>query len=217
MADPASVRPGTPAADWLTQRGVASSDLGTYAARRGHYEVAVRGTFANAHLVNEMVGRRGSLTVVRPGNDVVPIVQAARDYAAQGVGTVLIAGKNYGGGSSRDWAAKGVAYLGVRAVIAESFERIHRANLAAVGVLPLTFPPGVDRKTLRLNGAEVFRIDGLENGLVPGGKIRMTIKREEGLVATVSLAVAVETTREARTLAMGGLLPVLLEELRSRG
>ncbi len=207
------IRPGTPAARWLTSRKVEPADFGTYAARRGHHAVATRGTFANAHILNEMVGEPGPRTRLSPTGNPIPLVDAAMLCTAQGVGTILIAGKRYGAGSSRDWAAKGVAYLGVRAVIAESFERIHRANLVAVGVLPLTFPEGVTRKTLALTGAETFRLSGLDKGLVVGGNIVAEIVRPTGRAQSVTLGVRLETAREADVLGAGGLLSVLFRHL----
>ena len=207
------IRPGTPAARWLAERQVKPTDFGTYAARRGHHAVAVRGTFANAHIRNEMIGEPGSRTRLSPTGNPIPLVDAAMLCTAQGVGTVLIAGKRYGAGSSRDWAAKGVAYLGIRAVIAESFERIHRANLVAVGVLPLTFPEGVTRKTLGLSGAETLRLRGLDNGLCVAGRIEADIERPGGATDTITLDVRIDTQREAEVLAAGGLLSVLFGDL----
>jgi aconitate hydratase len=209
------IRPGTPAARWLADRQVKPADFGTYAARRGHHAVAVRGTFANAHIVNEMIEEPGPRTRLSPTGNTIPLVDAAMLCTAQGVGTILFAGKRYGAGSSRDWAAKGVAYLGVRAVVAESFERIHRANLVAVGVLPLTFPEGVTRKTLGLTGAETIHLAGLDNALAPGGKLLMSIDRAGGKRDSVTLDVRIDTPREAEVLAAGGLLPVLFGDLAS--
>jgi len=207
------IRPGTPAARWLADRQVKPSDFGTYAARRGHHAVAVRGTFANAHIVNEMIGEAGPRTRLSATGNAIPLVDAAMLCTAQGIGTILIAGKRYGAGSSRDWAAKGVAYLGVRAVVAESFERIHRANLVAVGVLPLTFPEGVTRKTLKLTGSETMRLRGLDNGLGVAGKLELDIERSKGKTETVTVDVRIDTAREAEVLAAGGLLSVLFGDL----
>ena len=208
------IRPGTPAARWLGERQVKPSDFGTYAARRGNHAVAVRGTFANAHIVNEMIGEAGSKTRLSPTGNPISLVDAAMLCAAQGVGTILIAGKRYGAGSSRDWAAKGVGYLGVRAVIAESFERIHRANLVAVGELPLTFAEGVTRNTLALDGTEMLLLRGLDKGLCVGGRIEAEIERAgSGKIDTITLDVRLETAREADVLTAGGLLSVLFREL----
>ncbi len=207
------IRPGTPAARWLTSRKVEPADFGTYAARRGHHAVATRGTFANPHILNEMVGEPGPRTRLSPTGNPIPLVDAAMLCTAQGVGTILIAGKRYGAGCSRDWAAKGVAYLGVRAVIAESFERIHRANLVAVGVLPLTFPEGVTRRTLALTGAETFRLRGFDKGLVADGNIIADIVRPTGQTQSVTLGVRLETANEADVLRAGGLLSALFGRL----
>ncbi len=204
---------GTPGARWLAERQVPAKDFGTYAARRGHHAVAVRGTFANAHIRNEMIAEPGPRTRLTPTGNPIPLVDAAMLFAAQGVPTLIIAGKRYGAGSSRDWAAKGVGYLGVRAVIAESFERIHRANLVAVGVLPLTFPEGVTRKTLGLDGTETFRLRGLDQGVKVGGRIELDIEREGRAAATVVLDMRLETEREREVLLSGGLLSVLLGDL----
>ncbi len=207
------IRPGTPAARWLADRQVKPTDFGTYAARRGHHAVAVRGTFANAHIVNEMIGEAGPRTRLSATGNTIPLVDAAMLCTAQGIGTILIAGKRYGAGSSRDWAAKGVAYLGVRAVVAESFERIHRANLVAVGVLPLTFPEGVTRKTLALTGTETMRLRGLDKELGVAGKLELDIERAKGKTDTVTVDVRIDTAREAEVLAAGGLLSVLFGDL----
>ncbi len=204
---------GTPGARWLAERQVQPKDFGTYAARRGHHAVAVRGTFANAHIRNELIDEAGPRTKLTPTGKPIALVDAAMLFAAQGVPTLLIAGKRYGAGSSRDWAAKGVGYLGVRAVIAESFERIHRANLVAVGVLPLTFPDGVTRKTLGLTGADTFRLRGLDQGLKVGGKLELDIERDGRTIQSVTLDVRLDTPRETDVLTAGGLLSVLFGDL----
>ena len=134
-------------------------------------------------------------------------------YVASGTPAIIIAGKGYGSGSSRDWAAKGLWHLGVRAVVAESFERIHRANLVGVGILPLTFAPGSNRKTLGLTGREQFRVRGLRDGLSVGGKLSLDIIRENGQSDSVSVDLNLETDNEIHVLRAGGLLPVLLQEL----
>ena len=202
---------GSVAGRWLTERGVAPRDLSSYAARRGHHEIATRATLANAHVVNEIAGRRGSLTRMPGEAEPIAIFDAAARYKQQGTPTLVIAGKRYGAGSSRDWAAKGLAYLGVRAVIAESFERIHRANLVAVAVLPLTFPGGTDRKTLGLDGSETYALRGLDRGISIGGRVHLEITRTSGTIDRVVLHVQIETEREAEVLSAGGLLPVLLD------
>jgi aconitate hydratase len=211
------IRPDTPAAAYLAERGVASRDFGTYAARRGHYAVAVRGTFANPHLRNEMLdGARGGLTILLPDGKRCPIFEAAQAYRARGVPTIIVAGKSYGSGSSRDWAAKGPRCLGVRAVLAESFERIHRSNLVAVGILPLVFLNGIDRTSLALTGRETFQLRGLSAGIAPGGVLQLDVIRESGATDSVAIGIDLETDRERRLLRAGGLFSVLLRELAGR-
>lgn len=211
------IRPGSPAAAYLEEQAVAPGDFGTYAARRGHFELAVRGTFANPHLRNEMVdGARGSVTVLLPEGRTCSIFEAAQNYRARGVPTIVIAGRSYGSGSSRDWAAKGLRCLGVRAVLAESFERLHRSNLVAVGILPLTFPDGIDRRSLGLSGRETFRLHGLSGGLAAGGTVALDVIRDTGAIATVRLGVDLESERERHLLRAGGLFAVLQQELGVR-
>jgi aconitate hydratase len=205
---------GTPAARYLTERGIAESSFGTYAARRGSYEIAVRGMFANRYIENEMLGgKRGPYTLLLPEGEQTTIFDAGVAYVRRGIPAIIIAGKGYGSGSSRDWAAKGLRHLGVRAVLAESFERIHRANLVGVGILPLTFPFGTTRSTLNLTGREQFRVRGLRNGLVPGRQLVLDIIREDGNVDIVNVNLALETDSESHVLRSGGLLPVLLHQL----
>jgi aconitate hydratase len=209
-----AIMSGTPAARFLTERGVASADFGNYAARRGSHEIAVRGMFANPHIENEMLaGKRGPYTLSMPAGEQTTIFEAGIAYVARGTAAIIIAGKGYGSGSSRDWAAKGLWHLGVRAVVAESFERIHRANLVGVGILPLTFAPGSNRKTLGLTGREQFRVRGLRDGLSVGGKLSLDIIRENGQSDSVSVDLNLETDNEIHVLRAGGLLPVLLQEL----
>ena len=155
---------------------------------------------------------RAGFSLDRPQDLILPLAVVGSVLVVL-VPTLLIAGKRYGAGSSRDWAAKGVGYLGVRAVIAESFERIHRANLVAVGVLPLTFPEGVTRKTLALTGADSYRLRGLDQGLKVGGNLELDVERDGRTVVTVTLDVRLDTQREADVLKAGGLLSVLFGDL----
>jgi aconitate hydratase len=209
---------GTPAAQFLAARGVAPADLGNYAARRGSHEIAVRGMFANPHIENEMLaGKRGPLTLLMPEGELLTIFDAGMAYVARGTPAIIIAGKSYGSGSSRDWAAKGLRHLGVRAVLAESYERIHRANLVGVGILPLTFPRGANRKTLGLTGRERFRLRGLRRGVAVGGELDLDIMRESGSTDTVVVDVSLDTDKELHILRRGGLLPLLLHELTAAG
>jgi aconitate hydratase len=203
----------TPAARFLATRGVSPADFGNYAARRGSHEIAVRGMFANPHIENEMLaGKRGPYTLLMPEGEEVAIFDAGMVYVARGTPAIIVAGKNYGSGSSRDWAAKGLRHLGVRAVLAESYERIHRANLVGVGILPLTFPRGVNRRTLGLTGRERFGLRGLRGAAV-GGQLALDVVRESGEIETVVVDVSLETDKETHILRRGGLLPMLLNEL----
>ena len=213
-----AIRPDSPAAAYLGAKGVAAGEFGTYAARRGHFAVAIRGTFANPHLRNEMVdGARGNLTVLLPDDQRCSIFDAAQTYLARGVPTIIIAGKSYGSGSSRDWAAKGLRCLGVRAVLAESFELTHRSNLVAVGILPLVFLDGADRTSLALSGHETYRLRGLNAGIAVGGTLSFDVVRESGAVNTVRIGIDLETEHERGLLRAGGLFSVLLRELGADG
>jgi aconitate hydratase len=173
----------------------------------------MRGTFANVRLRNEMApGTSGGVTVHQPSGESMSIYDAAMRYRDEGVELVVIAGKEYGTGSSRDWAAKGANLLGVRAVIAESYERIHRSNLVGMGVLPLQFPDGVDRTTLGLDGSERFAIGGLD-GLEPGTRLACRITRADGRKETVELLCRVDTADELAYYRHGGILPYVLRRL----
>jgi aconitate hydratase len=209
---------GTPAARFLAARGVAPGDFGNYAARRGSYEIAVRGMFANPHIENEMLGgKRGPRTLLMPQGEEVTIFDAGMAYVGRGTPAIIIAGKSYGSGSSRDWAAKGLRHLGVRAVLAETYERIHRANLVGVGILPLSFPRGTNRRTLGLTGRERYRLRGLQRGVAVGGQLALDIVRESGDIDTVVVDVSLDTDKELHVLRRGGLLPLLLHELTAAG
>ena len=207
---------GSPAADFLTARGVKPASFGNYAARRGSFEVALRGMFANRHVENEMLpGKQGPYTLLMPDGKETTIFDACITYAMRGTPTIIIGGRRYGSGSSRDWAAKGLRHLGVCAVLAESFERIYRANLVSVGILPLTFTAGLNRKILGLNGREQFRLSGLSEALSSQGLLKLHIIKENGSSNTVDVKLNLETGKESRTLRSGGLLQVLLRELVS--
>jgi aconitate hydratase len=208
---------GSPAATFLSERGVALKDLGNYAARRGNFEIALRGMFANPHLENELVpGRRGNLTLLMPEQKSVSIFEAGMTYLSRGISTIILAGEQYGSGSSRDWAAKGVRYLGVRAVLAQSFERIHRANLINVGVLPLLFPVGLNRKTLKLDGNVRFRLRGLRQGIALEGSISVDVLQNDGETVTLSASLDVLTAQEVKALRAGGLMNVLIRQFLAK-
>ncbi len=209
---------GTPAADYLSSLGIAPADFVNYAARRLNHDVMIRGTFANVRVRNEMTpGIEGSSTVHHPSGERLSIHAAAERYRAEGVPLVVIAGAEYGAGSSRDWAAKGTRLLGVRAVIAESFERIHRSNLVGMGVLPLQFPAGVTRKTLALEGSEVIDIAGISGAMTPRGEFDCAITRADGTRTTLELLSRLDTRREVECFRHGGLLHYVLRQRLSNG
>src|SRR5213075_2275614 len=166
-----AIAPASPAGRYLADLGIQRKDFNSYGSRRGNHEVIMRGTFANIRLRNQLApGTEGGVTRHLPDGETMPIYDAAMRYAAEGVPLVILAGKEYGSGSSRDWAAKGTALLGVRVVLAESFERIHRSNLIGMGVLPLQFPEGESAETLGLDGSETFSVTGitaLDEGRTP--------------------------------------------------
>ena len=211
------ILPGTAGARWLAARGVAACDLGTYAARRGHHEIGIRSGLANAHVRNLMLaGERGSHTLLMPERQRMSIFDAAETYLARGTPAIIVAGRGYGSGSSRDWAAKAVRYLGVRVVVAESFERIHRSNLIGVGVLPVTLPKGITTTALALDGSETFSLGGIGAALRSSGRPLLRIDRTDGRKDAIEVRLEVHTAREADVLAAGGLFPVLIGELTAR-
>jgi aconitate hydratase len=198
---------GTPAAEYLSSLGIAPADFVNYAARRLNHDVMIRGTFANVRVKNEMTPDvEGSSTVHHPDGARMSIAAAAERYRQEGVPLVVVAGAEYGAGSSRDWAAKGTRLLGVRAVIAESFERIHRSNLVGMGVLPLQFPAGVTRKTLGLTGAELFDIAGIGAMASPRAELECSITRPDGSRERVRLLSRLDTGRDVDYFRHGGLL-----------
>ncbi len=209
-----SIKDDGPAGRYLIERGVEARDFNSYGARRGNDEVMLRGTFANIRLKNEMApGTEGGITRHMPGGEQMTIFDAAMRYRADGVPLVVVAGKEYGTGSSRDWAAKGVRLLGVRAVIAESFERIHRANLVGMGMLPLAFKQGVTRKTLGLDGTEVFDVTGIADGLAPRAELDCRITRPDGSREAVRLDCRIDTEDELEYFRHGGILQYVLRNL----
>jgi aconitate hydratase len=202
-----AISKGTPAAGYLASLGIAPGDFVNYAARRLNHDVMVRGTFANVRVRNEMTPDvEGSSTVHHPDGERMPIHAAAAKYRGEGVPLVVIAGTEYGAGSSRDWAAKGTRLLGVRAVIAESFERIHRSNLVGMGVLPLQFPDGVTRRTLGLTGAERVDVAGIRGCAAPRSRLDCTITRADGRREALRLLSRLDTTRDVDYFRNGGLL-----------
>jgi aconitate hydratase len=190
---------------------VQQADFNSYGSRRGNHEVMMRGTFANTRIKNLMVpGVEGGVTRLQPGGEQLPIYDAAMKYQAAGVPLVVIAGKEYGTGSSRDWAAKGTNLLGVKAVIAESFERIHRANLVGMGVFPLTFRDGDDAAKIGLDGTETFDIDGLSAG---SREATVRARRADGKSMNFKVNVRVDTPKEWEYMDHGGILHFVLRQL----
>jgi aconitate hydratase len=209
-----SISTESPAELYLLSHGVTKKDFNSYGARRGNHEVMMRGTLANVRLHNELApGTEGGFTKLLPEGDVMSIYEAAMKYKERGVPLVIVAGTEYGSGSSRDWAAKGTQLLGVRAVIAESFERIHRSNLAGMGVLPLTFQPGTTRKTLGLDGTEAFDLLGLEADLRPRVTLQCRITRADGSSAEIPLLCRIDTLDEIEYYRHGGILHYVLRLL----
>jgi aconitate hydratase len=204
-----AIKRGSPAARYLNEHGVENKDFNSYGSRRGNHEVMMRGTFANIRLRNLLAGRDdlvGGLTLKLPEGESLPIYDAAMRYADEGTPLVVLAGKEYGSGSSRDWAAKGTSLLGVKAVIAESFERIHRSNLVGMGVLPLQFPDGESAGSLGLTGEEEISISGVENGEAKEVTVRAGDKEFRARVR-------IDTPKEVQYFQHGGILPFVLRGL----
>jgi aconitate hydratase len=209
-----SIKKDGPAGKYLIAHGVQPADFNSYGSRRGNHEVMVRGTFANVRLRNKMVNTEGGFTRHLPDGEEMPIFDAAEKYRAKKVPLVILAGKEYGSGSSRDWAAKGPLLLGVRAVIAESYERIHRSNLVGMGILPLQFLPGENAETLKLTGEEVFEIAGIRDvvkNYTSGRKIAVRVKGRKA--AEFQAIVRIDTPQEALYYANGGILQYVLRQL----
>jgi aconitate hydratase len=209
-----AVKPTSPAGLYLQEQGVEVQDFNSYGSRRGNDRIMVRGTFANVRIKNLMVpGVEGGVTVHQPDGERMSIYDAAQKYAAEGVPLLVLAGQEYGTGSSRDWAAKGTRLLGVRAVIAESFERIHRSNLVGMGVLPCQFQDGMNARTLALDGTETFDLIGLENGISPRQELTLCIRTAEGGLKQVPVTLRIDTPIEVEYYLQGGILPYVLGQL----
>jgi aconitate hydratase len=207
----------SPAGQWLIAQGVERKDFNSYGSRRGNHEVMMRGTFANIRLRNEMApGTEGGWTATEPGGTPKFIYDAAMEYQKQGTPLVIIAGKEYGTGSSRDWAAKGTLLLGVRAVIAESFERIHRSNLVGMGVLPLEFTGGDTRQSLGLTGFETFDIEGLDDSLKAHSKLTVKATGRDGKSKSFKVLCRIDTPEELNYYKNGGILPYVLRSLAKK-
>ena len=212
-----SIKADSPAGRYLIERGVKPSDFNSYGARRGNHEVMVRGTFANVRLRNQLApGTEGGWTRHLPGGEVMTIYDASVRYQEANVPLLILAGKEYGSGSSRDWAAKGTQLLGVQAVIAESFERIHRSNLVNMGVLPLEFKPGENAASLKVTGTESFDLLGVAAGLRPRGDVRVVARRPDGTTTEFVATTRIDTPEELVAFRHGGILPYVVRQLMSR-
>jgi len=209
-----SIKKDSPAGNYLMEHGVAPADFNQYGTRRGNHEVMMRGTFANIRLKNEMVnGVEGGFTHHYQSDEAQPIYDVAMRYKQENTPQIIIAGKEYGTGSSRDWAAKGVNLLGVKAVVSETFERIHRSNLVGMGVLPLQFKDGMTRKDLNLTGYETFDVGGIEAGLKPRMDLPLTIHYRDGSSRTVPVICRIDTAEEIEYFRNGGVLHYVLRNL----
>ena len=211
-----AIKEDSPAGAYLTDRQVRTQDFNSFGSRRGNHEVMMRGTFANIRIKNEMApGTEGGVTIHQPSGEPMSIYDAAVKYANDGVPLVIVGGSLYGNGSSRDWAAKGTTLLGVKAVIVESFERIHRSNLVGMGVLPLQFKEGQDRKTLNLDGTEVFDITGIKDGIDPRMDVPCKITRADGSTEEIQLLCRIDTADEVEYYRHGGILQYVLRDLNA--
>ena len=209
-----SIKADTPAGRFLLEHGVAKADFNSYGARRGNHEIMMRGTFANIRIKNRILpGSEGGITRHQPDGKEMAIYDAAMRYQTENIPLMIFAGEEYGTGSSRDWAAKGTRLLGVKAVIAKSFERIHRANLIGMGVLACQFKDGVGADTLQLDGSESFDLLGLENGITPQQDVQLIIRRPTGATETIAVRLRIDTPIEVDYYRKGGILPYVLEQL----
>jgi aconitate hydratase len=207
-----SIPAWSPAGQWLQEHGVGPLEFNSYGARRGHHEVMMRGTFGNIRLHNALTEKEGPYTTFQPSGDEMFIYDAAMRYQRQGTPLLIIAGREYGSGSSRDWAAKGTTLLGVRAVLAESYERIHRSNLVGMGVLPLQFQPGQNAASLGLTGREEFDVLGLEHGLAQRQTVTLRVRDEHG-ERNIEVIARLDGPVELDYYRQGGILPAVLRRL----
>jgi aconitate hydratase len=208
-----AIKPDSPAGRYLLEHGVSRGEFNSYGSRRGNHEVMMRGTFANIRIRNRMLDNvEGGFTCYAPTGEIMPIYDAAMLYKRDGRPLVVIAGKEYGTGSSRDWAAKGTLLLGVQAVIAESFERIHRSNLVGMGVLPLQFREGENAASLGLTGAEKYTITGIAD-LKPRQDVEVKVKRDNGEEFSFTARCRIDTYNELEYFKAGGILQYVLRRL----
>ena len=211
-----SIEGDSPAGNYLTERQIRKTDFNSYGSRRGNHEIMMRGTFANIRIRNEMApGTEGGVTIHYPSGQQMPIYDAAMRYDDEAVPLVIVAGKEYGTGSSRDWAAKGTRLLGVKAVIVESFERIHRSNLVGMGILPLQFKDGMSRETLGFDGSEVIDITDISHGIKPRMDVSCRIMRVDGTQEDIKLLCRIDTADEVEYYCHGGILQYVLRNLKA--
>jgi aconitate hydratase len=203
-----------PAGQWLIEHGVEPVDFNTFGSRRGHHEVMMRGTFGNVRLRNLMLTEKeGGYTIHFPTGEQIPIYDASMRYQKAGTPLVILSGKEYGTGSSRDWAAKGTMLLGVKAVIAETYERIHRSNLVGMGVLPLVYMPGENAASLGLTGRETFSIGGIARGLEPGSVLDVVAKRDDGTEVRFKTTARLDSDVDLENYKNGGILHTVLRKM----
>jgi aconitate hydratase len=208
-----SIARDSPAAAYLREHGVEPRDFNSYGARRGNHEVMVRGTFANIRLRNALAdGREGNWTTHIPSGEVVSVYDAAERYQDEGTPLVILAGAEYGSGSSRDWAAKGPLLLGVRAVLAQSYERIHRSNLVGMGILPLELPQGETMESLGLTGRETYTVRGVA-GIRPRQRVTVELTREDGTTGSIEVLARLDGPADVEYLRHGGILSMVLRQM----
>jgi aconitate hydratase len=209
-----SIKKSSPAGKYLIENGVPAEDFNSYGSRRGNDRVMTRGTFANVRIKNLMLaGQEGGDTLLQPDGKKVSIYDASMEYQKRGTPLVILAGQEYGTGSSRDWAAKGTNLLGVKAVVAQSFERIHRSNLVGMGVLPLQFKDGTTAQSLKLDGSETYDIVGLDANIKPQQDLTLKITRKDGSIENVAVRCRIDTPIEIDYYQHGGILPYVLRQL----
>ena len=212
-----AIKQSAPAGRYLVEHGVACEDFNSYGSRRGNDRIMTRGTFANVRIKNLMLGgKEGGYTIYQPTGEEMSIFDAAAKHLAANTPLIVIAGQEYGTGSSRDWAAKGTNLLGVRVVVAQSFERIHRSNLVGMGVLPLQFKDGTTAQTLNLDGSETYDVVGLSPALKPQQDLTLRIAHPNGTVAEVAVRCRIDTPIEIDYYQHGGILPYVLRQIVAR-
>ena len=209
-----SIQKNSPTGEYFMKNQVLQKDFNSYGSRRGNHEVMTRGTFANIRIRNEMApGTEGGFTKLHPEEKVMPVYDAVVEYKKRGTDLVVIGGKEYGTGSSRDWAAKGTKLLGIKSVLAESFERIHRSNLIGMGILPLQFVNGLNRNKLNLDGSELISIKGIKEGLKPGDKVSVEFKYKNGDIKKIEMLCRIDTNNELEYFKHGGILQYVLRNM----